>query len=79
MSGAAKGGARCGGQRFKGLKHYQMHRLQQIDVEINELMFQGDVVTSREVSYQRWMLIHSMMSSCAGLFRQTSCIVQFYK
>ena len=42
-------------------------------------MFHRDVVTSREVSYQKWMLVHSMMSGCAGLFRQTSCIVQFYK
>ena len=54
--------------------------LQQLEVEMNvQLMFERAVVTSREVSYQRWMLVHSMMSGCAGLFRQTSCIIQFYK
>ena len=50
--------------------------LQQIEVEMNvQLISQRDVVTSREVSYQGWMLTHSVMFGCAGLFRQTSCTV----
>ena len=42
--------------------------LQQLEVEMNvHLMFERAVVTSREVCYQRWMLVHSMTSGCAGL------------
>ena len=56
-----------------------VHQLQQIKVGMNvELIFQRDVVTTK-VFYQRWMLAHSMKFGCAGLFRQMSCIVQFYK
>ena len=44
----------------------------------NSSMLLRDVVTSGGVSYQGWMLVHSMMFGCAGLFRQTLCTVQFY-
>ena len=47
-----------------------VHQLQQIKVGMNEeLMFQRDVVTSREFPYHGLMLVHSMMFVCAGLFR----------
>ena len=47
-----------------------VHQLQQIKVGMNEeLMFQRDVVTSREFPYHGLMLVHSMMFGCAGLFR----------
>ena len=53
-----------------------------MEVEMNvELMIQRDVVSSREarVSYQRWMLVHSMMSGTVLVFSDKLHVVQFYK
>ena len=87
MSSAANSGAREGWQSRGGREgarqgprqkaiNYQVHQLQQIEVAMDvELMFQRDVFTSREFSYHRLMLVHSMMSGCSGLFRQTSIII----
>ena len=53
QEGARQGPLQRAINSSKAWKHYLVHQLQQIDVEMNvELMFPRDVVTSREVSYQ---------------------------